>query len=751
MLSALLVSILATLTLSADPPKATPKKAAPKKAAKREKAPRAQQAPPSSTKPDPKRPPLAWRFDRSDPQAIDGRFGKWRTLNDLYHPWSPPEDLGDWQRRSKELRTQLLVATGLWPKPARPPLKPVIHGKIDKGDYTVEKVYFASLPGHYVSGNLYRPKGVAGPRPGILLPHGHWQNGRLHDAGEVAARKQLAEGAEQFFLSARFPLQPAGATLARAGCVAFIFDMVGVADSKPIEHGKGFADVQAILWGQSAMGLQTWNALRSLDFLCSLPDVDARRIGVTGASGGGTQTFVLGAIDDRPAVTFPAVMVSTAMQGGCVCENCPLLRVGTTNVEIAALFAPRPLGMTAAKDWTENIETRGLPELKRLYASYRVPEHVMARTFLQFGHNYNQVSREVMYAWMNRHLAIAAEPFKERPIDAIAATDLSVFDETHPRPADALSADQLRAVMTKSSREEFDRMKPREPGDLGKFLNILRPALEAMIVDRGARPGDVEARPVRSTRTSFGGIDRFYLHRRQPATLFPKESIPAVLLQPTKANGRVIVWIAPGGIADVFEKDSDHPIPAARAALKQGVAILAIDPLLVGHCVGANGKESLSPPDPRYPGYTFCYNRTLLAQRVHDVLTAIGAARDIVHAEEVDLLGLGEAGPWALLAKGIAGSNVRRAAVDFAGFSFADVKDATDPGVLPCALKYGDLVGLAMACAPDPLRVRGIERYPFGKVKDLANAYLSGGAPRALEIADEKDPSATSAVEWLLK
>ena len=112
------------------------------------------------------------------------------------------------------------------------------------------------------------------------------------------------------------------------------------------------------------MGLQTYNSIRALDWFSGLPDVDPKRIGVTGASGGGTQTFILCAIDPRPAVAFPAVMVSTAMQGGCTCENACYLRVGTGNVEIAALIAPRPLGMTAADDWTKEIATKGLPELQ---------------------------------------------------------------------------------------------------------------------------------------------------------------------------------------------------------------------------------------------------------------------------------------------------------------------------------------------------------------------------------------------------
>src|SRR5207247_8210518 len=127
------------------------------------------------------------------------------------------------------------------------------------------------------------------------------------------------------------------------------------------------------------MGLQTFNSIRALDFLVSLPDVDPSRIGVTGASGGGTQTFVLCAIDDRPAAAFPAVMVSVDMQGGCICENCSYLRVGTGNIELAGAFAPKPLGMAAANDWTKEIESKGLPELKALYKLYGAEDRVMAK------------------------------------------------------------------------------------------------------------------------------------------------------------------------------------------------------------------------------------------------------------------------------------------------------------------------------------------------------------------------------------
>jgi len=163
------------------------------------------------------------------------------------------------------------------------------------------------------------------------------------------------------------------------GCVVFNYDMVGYADSLQLNHRPGvrpeintpenwgFFSPQAELRLQNMLGLQTYNSIRALDFLCSLPDVDPKHIGVTGASGGGTQTFLLCAIDPRPAVAFPAVMVSTDMQGGCTCENACYLRISTSNVEIAALFAPKPLGLTAANDWTREMPEKGFPQLQEHY------------------------------------------------------------------------------------------------------------------------------------------------------------------------------------------------------------------------------------------------------------------------------------------------------------------------------------------------------------------------------------------------
>jgi hypothetical protein len=242
------------------------------------------------------------------PRALPaGQLPKDKRLGDLNHlngyfPWTPSANPAAWEQRAEYVRRQVLVACGLWPMPARPAITATIHGKVDRDDYTVEKVYFESHPGLYVTGSLYRPKGREGKRPAILCPHGHWANGRFHDHGEAKGKQEIELGAEQFPIGGRHPLQARCVQLARMGYVVFIYDMLGNADNTilPASLIHGFAKQRPEMsrpdhWGLfsaqselrclNAVGLQTWNSIRALDWITTLPDVDAEKIGVTGASG----------------------------------------------------------------------------------------------------------------------------------------------------------------------------------------------------------------------------------------------------------------------------------------------------------------------------------------------------------------------------------------------------------------------------------------------------------------------------------
>ncbi|HEV3415652.1 MAG TPA: hypothetical protein VG056_02520, partial [Pirellulales bacterium] len=165
----------------------------------------------------------------------DSRLGPLQDFNG-YFPFVPSSTPEAWHERAEQLRRQLLVATGLWPMPTKTPANAVIHGRVDRDGYTVEKVYLESYPGFFVTGSLYRPKGKSGRLPGVLCPHGHFPGGRFNETPLKEVRQQFIDGAERFDIGGRYPLQARCVTLARMGCVAFMWDMVGYADSVQISE-----------------------------------------------------------------------------------------------------------------------------------------------------------------------------------------------------------------------------------------------------------------------------------------------------------------------------------------------------------------------------------------------------------------------------------------------------------------------------------------------------------------------------------
>jgi dienelactone hydrolase len=683
---------------------------------------------------------------QADPSK-DRRLGKPKDYNG-YFPWTPPTDLTQWQKRRHEVREQVLLANGLWPPPAKTPLNPVIHGKIDRDGYSVEKVFFASYPGHYVTGSLYRPRTADGKLPagklaGVLCPHGHWNNGRFYETGEQEVKNQLKAGAEKTPEGAKYPLQARCAQLARMGCVVFHYDMVGYADSTQIPHREGFRDPEAELRLQSFMGLQTWNSIRLLDFLLSLPEVDPKRIGVTGASGGGTQTFILCAIDDRPAVAFPAVMVSTAMQGGCVCENCSYLRVGTGNIELAGLFAPRPLAMSGANDWTIDIETKGLPELKALYRLYGAEDKVDARCWKQFGHNYNQVAREFMYNWFNKHLGLGQkEPVAEQPFVPIPPKELSVWDEQHPRPKDATNAAGLRRYLSVEQNKQLEDLFPKDVKGLAELRRVAGTALRVMMND--TLP---PAKQVQRWRREEGSEKKgTHLFSGTISRKGQEEAVPISTLNTPAFDGTLVVWIHPEGGASLMQ--DGKPVPAAQAILDKKAGILAPDVFLTGSLKDAKRTPQAKQPNPGFAGYNFGYNRTVLANRVHDILTAVAYARGLPGVKQVHLVGFGEAGPWVVLARGLCGDAVARTAADMSQFRFEQILSMGDEMMLPGALRYGGLPVLSALCAPHELYLHNTKG--AGSDRWLRAAYRIEGQPERLRRTESRS-TPEEVVSWLLR
>ncbi|MHC4173875.1 MAG: alpha/beta hydrolase family protein, partial [Planctomycetota bacterium] len=412
----------------------------------------------------------------------------------------PAHSSKEWERRKKDICRILRVTLGLWPMPTKSPLNPVIHGTINQKDYTVEKVYFESIPGFYVTGNLYRPKGKTGRRPGVLSPHGHFPGGRFLDVGVNAVRQQITQGAERFEEGGRSFMQSRCVQLARMGCVVFHYDMVGYGDSVQIPldvahrftrlrvkfkepPASGFYSALAELHLQNPMGLHTYNSIRALDFLVSLPDVDPERIAVTGGSGGGTQTFMLCAVDERPLVSVPAVIVSTTRQGGCTCENISGLRIGTYNLEFTALHAPKPLLLISADDATRTMPERGFPELKQHYRMLGAIQNVSHVALLKFPHNYNHVSRAAMYHWLNRHLDIGlAEPILEHSYNRLTREELSVWNDQHPRPEGGTDF-ELRILkwLTNDAKRQVAALTPQDAESLQRYRQVIGGAWDILL------------------------------------------------------------------------------------------------------------------------------------------------------------------------------------------------------------------------------------------------------------------------------
>jgi len=338
-----------------------------------------------------------------------------------------PASKQEWETRAQQIRNRILEGGELEKMPPRPDSRPIIHSWREMDGYTIENVAFESMEGYYVTGNLYKPLNQKGPFAAVLCPHGH--------TAKPDAR----------FLE---PMQFRCANLARMGAVVFAYDMVGYSDSQLGTHKI-----------PKAFKLQTINSIRALDFLLAQPNIDKNRVGVTGESGGGTQTFMLTALDPRIKVSVPVVMVSAHFFGGCVCESgMPVHKKGnfqTNNVEIAALAAPRPMLLVSdGADWTKNNPEVEYPHLQKIYGLYGKENLVENVHLPNEKHDYGPSKRAAAYRFLAKHLKLdiakvtkADGSIDESHAKLLDRKDLEVFNDAHPRPANAVTSEE--AVMAR--------------------------------------------------------------------------------------------------------------------------------------------------------------------------------------------------------------------------------------------------------------------------------------------------------------
>ena len=339
-------------------------------------------------------------------------------------------DAAAWQGYARLVRQRIQEGAGLSPWPRRTALNPIAHSRRVHDGYSVENVAFESIPGVWAAGNLYRPIGDSTRRPAVLTTHGH--------TGGV-------DGPTGWERHGRFgpSVQTRAAMLARAGAVVLTLDAFGYGDSLaqfgPDAHRTPLA-----------MRVQVWNAVRALDFLSSLPEVDATRIGVTGESGGGTQTFLLTALDERVTAAAPVVMVSSYFFGGCPCESGRAVHRSpdhfASNAVITALAAPRPLLVVSdGKDWTQHVPRIEFPFLQEVYRRLGAADAVLNVHLADEGHDYGPGKRAAVYPFFGDALGLdlavlrgADGAFDESRVTIEPAAALRTFNDAHPLPAGAL-------------------------------------------------------------------------------------------------------------------------------------------------------------------------------------------------------------------------------------------------------------------------------------------------------------------------
>ena len=350
------------------------------------------------------------------------------VMDSLAQTWSSKKD---WENRKKQIVSQMKkglqwdrIKNEKWNRNVR------ISAPVALEGYTVQSLAIESLPGFYLTGNLYLPTNSTKPFAGILSPHGHFQEARFSKDVQIRC-----------------------AQLAKMGAAVFMYDMVGYTESTPINHKMPIA-----------LLLQTWNSKVALDYLLSREDIDPQRIGMTGASGGGTQTFVLSAIDERIQVSVPVVQVSAHFFGGCACESgMPIHKSAgfqTNNVEIAAVFAPKPqLAISDGADWTKNTPTVEFPYLQKVYAQWGEEKQIENAHFGDEKHDYGPSKRKAAYAFLAQHLHLnptdaRGNAWNEEDIVLLAADKLRVFPNNQRPQNEKVSEQALMNYLNINTNEK---------------------------------------------------------------------------------------------------------------------------------------------------------------------------------------------------------------------------------------------------------------------------------------------------------
>jgi dienelactone hydrolase len=446
----------------------------------------------------------------------------------------------DADRMREPLRRRLGRSLGVGRLPWPPTLRPRVVGTLRREGYRIEKVIYEALPGSPVPAHLYVPEGLVGPAPAVLFYPGHW----WPDS------------------KARPDFQAFGINMARLGFVVLSFDPFGQG-----ERGVSSRDhrrTEALLVGVAQQGFAEYETRCALEYLLARPEVDPQRVGITGASGGGYNTWITAALDDRIAAAVPVVGTSEFAEQIRVCrpldwyhaaEHChfvPGLIRYANNHELLAMAAPKPvLIIAAARD--ESFPVAGVREVahygRELYASYGAGEKLRLVVDEAEGHGYQRAKREAAYGWFLRWLMRRGDggPHPEPP------TETEPFDSEELRCFPPGRNEPAGPAMIEAVRRLARDLPPSPPR-----------------IDPGAVLGPMPSAPPARVDLGIARLQRL---------LVPSEAgldVPAFLLRPAGEIRGVLIALDDRG------KEALASDPVVESAHARGWAVCGVDPRGIG-------------------------------------------------------------------------------------------------------------------------------------------------------------------------
>jgi dienelactone hydrolase len=598
----------------------------------------------------------------------------------------PPATLKAWQARRAKLREAMFAAMG--PFPARPcPLEPRLVGVLKRTGYRIEKVLFQSQPDVWVTASAYVPEPAAKKLPAVLVVHGHWAGARRDP---VVQARCLG--------------------LVKLGFFVLAVDAFSAGERHPGSAGYHGALLGSTLWpaGQTLLGLQVHDNRRAVDYLCSRPEVDGERLGITGASGGGNQTMYAGALDERFQAVVPVCSVGTYQAylraACCVCEVLPGALRFTEEGDVLGLVAPRALlVVSATKDAFQFSVDEARKSLERAAAIFKLhgaAERVRHAVF-ESPHAYNAPMREAMYGWMTRWLKGegTGKPIAEPKHTIELAADLACYPGGKRPPRflfpPTFAAREAKRLLAAFADGKLDHKEAWEARAV-----LLRRRLSEEVL--GGLP------KVKRPTGKLGKAETSDGVRTTPLQLEPEPGLPLpVLVRFRPARGCVPACV----LLHLDGKAAALKHPLAAALVEKGWAVYAPDLRATGATAPAHDAIG-GAPDHNSAEHALWIGRPLLGQWLVDVRCLLEwlALQPGLDARRLAVAGLGQAGLVALCVGALLDRVASVAALD--GLVSFVTDRAYPPGtrmglLAPGILRVGDVPHLAALAAPRKVLVAG--------------------------------------------